>query len=124
MNENTAASLENMIRAVRDALDQAQDSGDPQTRVASLAAAVAAAEAVLDEAMAQSMVAGRHSLREVADWAGRAPNTVRARLVRTPTLGQYSRGGVVDAQAVALARSEQSPTEPHPPRFTRRRSTT
>lgn len=117
------------LDAVRAALEEATKAA-PGQAVEPLARARGFLDAALDEAMAESLLAGS-SMRSVAEEAGVAPNTVPPRLGRTESLGGYSGpDGRVSAEGVTRARYDRergtpppaAPSSTEPLRFRRRRS--
>ncbi|MBD5785056.1 hypothetical protein IF650_02575 [Cellulosimicrobium terreum] len=116
------------LDAARAALEEASVAA-PGEAVEPLARARGLLDAALDEAMAESLLAGS-SMRSVAEDAGVAPNTVPPRVGRTETLGGYSGpDGRVSAEGVTRARYDRergtpppaAPSSTEPLRFRRRR---
>ena len=93
-----------LVEAVR-LLTEVQTSQDGRDTVSRLARARELVDSALNEAMASAVVQGV-SVRQVADAAGLAPNTVPPRLARTVVLGRYAEGGAVTGQGIARARHD------------------
>lgn len=90
--------------------------------VTSLTHARDAVQSALDEAMARAVTHEGASLRQVAQLAGIAPNSVAPRLARSATLSPYSKDGRVDARGITLARADHEEGDGAPMRFVRRTS--
>lgn len=106
---------------------EAASQAEASAAVGHLAAARALLDEALDEAMAEALLAGA-SVRAVAEAARIAPNTVPPRLGRTPSLAGYSNDdGRVTSEGLARARydrerGQEPPRVPtaEPMRFRRR----
>ena len=119
------------LAAVRRALETAE-SLEPDEALPHLREAADRLTELIDESMAQAVLAGKASLRSAGARAGLSENAVGPRLARTRSLGAYANDdGRVTAAAVERAKFDHevgSPrpapaTKPQPLRFKPRRPT-
>jgi hypothetical protein len=118
------------LAAIRSALDAAA-TADADTALPLLREAADRLAGLLDDAMAESVVAGGSSLRAAGARAGLSENAVGPRLARTAALAAYANDdGRVTAAGVERARydresgtSRAAAAAPKPMRFTPRRRT-
>ncbi|HSN43809.1 MAG TPA: hypothetical protein VLR88_07110 [Propionibacteriaceae bacterium] len=119
--ENTPdTQLTSAIAAARAALDRAEAERPTPETVMALKEATELVASALNEAMAGVVLDGA-SVRQVAAFAGLAPNTVPGRLGSSALLADYVEDGKVSGEAIVRARYDQSR---QPLRFSHRRSTT
>jgi len=124
--------------AIRASLEAAAESPDPGQALPHLRSAADRLAGLIDETMANAVVAGRASIRSVGAGVGLSENAVGPRLGRTPLLAPYANeSGRVTAAGVERARYDQETgrtpepaadnaqsTDPRPPmRFRPRRTT-
>ena len=109
----------NQLDAVREALDAAVDK-DAGEALPHLREAADRLTALIDESMAEALLAGKVSLRSAGAAAGLTENAVPPRLARTQTLGAYANEA---GRVTAGRRRRASPPairtpkpHPHPPR--------
>ena len=103
-----------ILEAVRQALDAAvgleADEALPHLR-----AAADQLTALIDESMAEALIAGKASLRSAGASAGLTENAVPPRLARTQLLGAYANeDGRVTAAAVERAKYDHEEGTPKP----------
>ena len=106
------------LDAVREALEAAADK-DAGDALPHLREAADKLTALIDESMAEALLAGKVSLRSAGAAAGLTENAVRPRLARTQTLGAYANeDGRVTAAGVERAKYDHEPARrkpaPHP----------
>ena len=102
------------LDAVREALDAAVDK-DAGEALPHLREAADRLTALIDESMAEALLAGKVSLRSAGAAAGLTENAVPPRLARTQTLGAYANDdGRVTAAAVERAKYDHEAGSPRP----------
>jgi hypothetical protein len=118
------------LDAVRTALDAATGL-DADDALPHLREAADRLTALIDESMAEALLAGKVSLRSAGAAAGLTENAVPPRLARTRTLGAYANeAGRVTASGIERAKYDHesgtprpAPDTPKPMRFKPRRPT-
>lgn len=102
------------LDAVHQALDAAAGL-DPGEALPHLREAADRLTALIDESMAEALLAGKASLRSAGASAGLSENAVPPRLARTQTLGAYANeDGRVTAAAVERAKYDRESGTPRP----------
>ena len=102
------------LAAVRRALEAAEDL-EPDEALPHLREAADRLTELIDESMAQAVLAGKASLRSAGVRAGLSENAVGPRLARTRSLGAYANEqGRVTAAAVERARFDHEVGSPRP----------
>jgi hypothetical protein len=102
------------LAAVRVALEAAEGLA-PDEALPHLREAADRLTELIDESMAQAVLAGRASLRSAGVRAGLSENAVGPRLARTRTLGAYANDdGRVTAAAVERAKYDHENGSPRP----------
>lgn len=102
------------LAAVRRALEAAADL-EPDEALPHLREAADRLTELIDESMAQAVLAGRGSLRSVGASAGLSENAVGPRLARTQTLAAYANDdGRVTAAGVERAKYDHEVGTPRP----------
>jgi hypothetical protein len=103
------------LDAVREALEAAVDK-DADEALPHLREAADRLTALIDESMAEALLAGKVSLRAAGAAAGLTENAVPPRLARTQTLGAYANeDGRVTAAGVERAKYDHESGTPKPP---------
>ena len=104
----------NALDAVHQALDAAAGL-EPDEALPHLREAADRLTALIDESMAEALVAGKASLRSAGASAGLSENAVPPRLARTQLLGAYANeDGRVTAAAVERAKYDREEGTPKP----------
>jgi hypothetical protein len=102
------------LDAVREALEAAVDK-DADEALPHLREAADKLTALIDESMAEALLAGKVSLRSAGAAAGLTENAVPPRLARTQSLGAYANeDGRVTAAGVERAKYDQESGTPKP----------
>ena len=103
-----------ILDAVRQALEAA-DGLEPDEALPHLREAADGLTALIDESMAEALIAGKASLRSAGASAGLSENAVPPRLARTALLGAYANPeGRVTAAAVERAKYDREEGTPKP----------
>jgi hypothetical protein len=102
------------LDAIRAALAEAVDK-DAEEALPHLREAADKLTALIDESMAEALLAGKVSLRSAGAAAGLTENAVPPRLARTRTLGAYANEeGRVTAAAIERAKYDHESGTPKP----------